>query len=203
SFGFLVSESGSGHTWSVNSHENQLTPWFNDPVTDPPGEAIYIRDEGTGEIWSPTALPVRDEIAPYIARHGQGYSRFQHGSHGILLDLLQFVPVKDPINISRLTLQNDSGRPRHLSITAYAEWVLGSLRSASSPYIITEVDSQTRALFARSAWGGEFGGRVAFADLAGRQSSCTGDRTEFLGRNGTLERPAGPQRAGDPYGTGG
>jgi cyclic beta-1,2-glucan synthetase len=190
SFGFLVSESGSGHTWSLNSHENQLTPWSNDPVTDSPGEAIYIRDENTGEVWSSTALPIRDEAAPYIARHGQGYSRFQHGSHGILAELLQFVPSKDPIKISRLTLRNDSGRVRRLSVTAYAEWVLGSSRSASAPYLVTEIDSKTGAVFVRSVWGGEFGGRIAFADLGGRQASVTGDRTEFLGRNGTLERPA-------------
>src|SRR5580692_13207773 len=120
SFGFLVSESGSGHAWSLNSHENQLTPWSNDPVSDPPGEAIYIRDESTGEVWSPTALPIRDEVAPYIARHGQGYSRFHHGSHGILAELLQFVPPEDPIKISRLTLRNDSARARRLSITGYA-----------------------------------------------------------------------------------
>ncbi len=195
SFGFLVSESGSGFTWSLNSHDNQLTPWSNDPVTDSPGEAIYIRDESTGEVWSPTALPIRDETAPYVARHGQGYSRFQHGSHGILTELLQFVPSEDPIKISQLILQNASGRSRRLSVIAYAEWVLGSSRSASAPYIITEIDSQTGALLARSAWGGEFGGRVAFADLAGRQTSWTGDRKEFLGRNGTPERPAALERA--------
>jgi cyclic beta-1,2-glucan synthetase len=195
-FGFLVSESGSGHTWSLNSHENQLTPWSNDPVTDPSGEAIYIRDENTGEVWSPTALPIRDETAPYIACHGQGYSRFHHGSHGILAELLQFVPSADPIKISRLTLRNDSGRARRLSITGYAEWVLGSSRSASSPYLITELDSKTGAVFVRSAWGGEFGGRVAFLDLRGSQTSLTGDRTEFLGRNGSLERPAALERGG-------
>jgi cyclic beta-1,2-glucan synthetase len=89
SFGFLVSESGSGYTWSGNSRENQLTPWSNDPVTDRPGEAIYIRDEDTGVLWSPAALPVRDEASSYIARHGQGYSRFQNGSQGILTELLQ------------------------------------------------------------------------------------------------------------------
>ena len=194
SFGFLVSESGSGFTWSLNSHDNQLTPWSNDPVSDPSGEAIYIHDDSTGEVWSPTALPIRDDTAPYMAWHGQGYSRFQHGSHGILCELLQFVPSEDPVKISRLILQNDSGRSRRLSVTAYAEWVLGSSRSASAPYIITEVDSQTGALLARSAWGGEFGGRIAFSDLAGRQTSWTGDRSEFLGRNGTPERPAALDR---------
>jgi cyclic beta-1,2-glucan synthetase len=196
SFGFIVSESGSGFTWSLNSHENQLTPWSNDHVIDAPGEAIYIRDENTGDFWSPTALPIRDETATYVARHGQGYSRFQHGSRGITLDLLQYVPSEDPIKISRLTLQNNSGRTRRLSVTAYAEWVLGSSRSESSPYIITEIDPPSGALFARSAWAGEFGGRIAFADLGGRQTSYTGDRTDFFGRNGAPERPAALERGG-------
>ena len=110
SFGFQVSESGSGYTWSLNSRENQLTPWSNDPVSDPPGETIYVRDEDTGELWGPTVLPIREEAWPYIARHGQGYSRFEHASHGVSLDLLQFVPLEDPIKISRLTIENHSGR---------------------------------------------------------------------------------------------
>jgi cyclic beta-1,2-glucan synthetase len=193
-FGFLVSESGAGFTWSLNSRENQLTPWSNDHVFDTPGEAIYIRDEHSGEVWTPTALPIRDEDATYVARHGQGYARFQTGSRGIALNLVQFVPAEDPIKISRLTLRNDSGRTRRISVTAYAEWVLGSSRSASAPYIVTELDPQSRALFARSAWNGEFGGRIAFADLAGRQTSVTGDRTEFFGRNGALEHPAALER---------
>ena len=188
-FGFLVSESGAGFTWSENSHENQLTPWSNDHVFDTPGEAIYVRDEVSGELWTPTALPIRDEAATYVARHGQGYSRFQHGSRGIVLDLVQFVPPDDPIKISRLSVQNESGRTRRLSITGYAEWVLGSSRNTTAPYLIAEVDSQTRALLVRSAWLGEFGGRVAFADLNGKQSSYTADRTEFFGRNGSPQHP--------------
>ena len=196
SFGFIVSESGSGFTWALNSHENQLTPWSNDHVVDTPGEAIYLRDENTGEVWSPTALPIRDESGRYVARHGQGYTRFQHSSHGITHELLQFVPPEDPIKISRLVLQNTSGRTRRLTVTAYAEWVLGSSRSASAPYIITELDPASGALLARSAWAGEFGGRIAFADLGGRQNSYTGDRTDFIGRNGAAERPAALERGG-------
>ncbi len=190
-FGFLVSESGSNFSWSLNCHENQLTPWSNDHLTDPSGEVIYVRDEATGEVWCPTALPIRDEAAVYIARHGQGYSRFQHESHGIVLDLLQFVPPGDSIKVFRLSLRNNSGRPRHLSVTAYVEWVLGSSRTASAPFIVTEVDQELGALFARSVINGEFGGRIAFADLAGKQTSYTADRTEFLGRNGTLQHPYG------------
>jgi len=196
SFGFLVSESGSGFTWSLNSHENQLTPWSNDPVSDPSGEVLYIHDDDSGEVWSPTALPIRDDPAPYVACHGQGYSRFHHGSHGVLAELLQFVPLEDPIKISRLTLQNMSGRSRRLTVTAYVEWVLGSSRSESAPYIVTEIDPGTGALFARSMLGGEFAGRIAFTDLAGTQTSWTGDRREFLGRNGTFEQPLALETGG-------
>ncbi|MGH7555393.1 MAG: glucoamylase family protein, partial [Longimicrobiales bacterium] len=115
-FGFQVSESGSGYTWSLNSRENQLTPWSNDSVADPPGETIYVRDQESGELWGPTVLPIREEAWPYIARHGQGYSRFEHTSHGISLSLLQFVPLDDPIKISRLTIENHSDRSRVLSV---------------------------------------------------------------------------------------
>ena len=189
SFGFFVSESGSGYTWSINSRQNQLTPWSNDPVSDPPAEAIYVRDEETGEVWGPTALPVRDEW-PYVARHGQGYSRFEHESRGIALELTQFVPLSDPIKISRLTIENRSSVPRALSVTAYAEWVLGASRAASAPFIVTETDAVSGALLVRNSWNEEFAGRVAFADLGGKQRSWTADRAEFLGRNGGPEAPS-------------
>ncbi len=190
SFGFQVSESGAGYTWSTNSRENQLTPWSNDPVSDTPGEAMYVRDEESGDIWGPTALPIREDAWPYVATHGPGYSRFEHASHGIALELLQLVPPEDPIKVSRLTIENRSGTRRHLSITAYVEWALGASRSSSAPFIVTEHDRETGALFARNFWNAEFAGRVAFADLGGRQTSWTADRTEFLGRNGTLDHPA-------------
>ncbi|HEY8021145.1 MAG TPA: glucoamylase family protein [Thermoanaerobaculia bacterium] len=187
-FGFLASESGSGYTWAGNSRENQLTPWSNDPVSDPPGEAILVRDEETGEVWGPSALPIRDAW-PYVVRHGQGYSRFEHESRGIGLDLLQMVPLEEPVKISRLRVGNRSARPRTLSVTAYAEWVLGTSRSASAPFLVTERDAETGALLARNPWNEEFAERAAFADLGGAQTSWTADRSEVLGRNGSLEVP--------------
>ncbi len=190
SFGFQVSESGSGYTWSGNSRENQLTPWSNDPVSDPAGEAIYVRDDDTGELWGPTAQPIRCEESTYVARHGAGYSRFEHQHEGISLDLVQFVPLDDALKISLLTVENRSGRTRRLSVTAYVEWVLGASRGASGPRIVTDREPVTGALLARNPWNTEFAGRVAFLDLGGRQTAWTADRTEFLGRNGGPERPA-------------
>ncbi len=195
-FGFQVAAEGSGFTWSVNSRENQLTPWSNDPTTDRPGEAIYLRDEETGELWGPTAAPIRDPRAFYCARHGQGYSRFEHESHGVALDLLMYVPLTDPIKISRLKIRNTSARARELSITAYCEWVLGASRAACAPFIVTEIDAATGAMFARNPWTVASGSRVAFADMAGRQTDWTSDRREFLGRNGTLIEPAALLGAG-------
>ncbi|MEO7218117.1 MAG: hypothetical protein ABI026_07980 [Gemmatimonadaceae bacterium] len=189
-FGFQVSAEGGGYTWAQNSQQNQLTPWSNDPVSDRPGEVLYVRDEDDGTVWSPTALPIRERTAPYVVTHGQGYTRFEHSSHGISLELVQYVPVEDPIKISRLKIRNQSGRPRHLSVTAYVEWVLGVLRTASAPFIVTEIDPETRAMLARGHWQPDSAAYVAFADLSGQQTSWTGDRTEFLGRNGALASPA-------------
>jgi cyclic beta-1,2-glucan synthetase len=189
-FGFQTGTEGGGHTWSVSSRENQITPWSNDPVGDRSGEAFYLRDDDTGDLWGPTALPVRDAAATYTARHGRGYSRFEHVAHEIASELTQFVPIDDSIKISRLVLTNRSSRPRRLSVTAYVEWVLGSSRSASLAFVSTELDASTGAIFARNPWRTGFGQRVAFADMRGVQSDWTGDRREFIGRNGALADPA-------------
>ncbi len=193
-FGSQVSESGAGYTWSENSRENKLTPWSNDPVSDAPGEIFYVRDEDSGAIWGPTTLPIREENRPYVARHGQGYSVFEHTSHGIGLKLTQFVSVRDPVKVSRLILENQSRVKRQLTVTCYVEWVLGVDRSNSTSSVVTEVDSVTGAILARNRFNGEFSGRVAFADLGGLQTSWTADRLEFLGRNASLDHPASLER---------
>jgi cyclic beta-1,2-glucan synthetase len=188
-FGFQVSESGSGYTWAVNSRENQLTGWSNDPVVDPSSEAFYLSDRVTGRVWSPTASPIRLEETTYISRHGMGYSTFEHTFDGIQSSLTQFVSLTDPIKTSSLTLENHSALERVLSVTAYVEWVLGFSRAESAAHIVTEIDEKTGALFAYNTMNSEFGKRICFIDFGGKKSTYTADRSEFIGRNRNLDNP--------------
>jgi cyclic beta-1,2-glucan synthetase len=192
-FGTVVSESGSAYTWSENSHEFRLTPWTNDPVGDQGGEAIYLRDEQTGRFWSPSPSPARSP-APYTARHGFGYSIFEHTEEGIVTELCVFVATDEPVKFARLHITNRSGRPRRLSLTGYWEWVLGDLRDKTLLHVVTDLDPATGALFARNAYNNEFPGRITFVDCSETTRTVTADRLEFLGRNGTLADPAALHR---------
>ncbi len=194
-FGFQITETGSGYTWSVNSRENRLTPWSNDAISDPPGEVVYLRDEDSGTVWSATPLPIR-EREPYIVRHGQGYSVFEHTSHGVSQELLVFAPLDAPIKISLLRLRNRTGRKRKFSITNYNELVMGVARSSNAPYIITEIDAPAATIFARNPYNNEFAERIAFVATSENLASATCDRKEFIGRNGSLETPAALRRVG-------
>jgi cyclic beta-1,2-glucan synthetase len=187
-FGTMVSESGLGCTWFGNSQANRLTPWHNDPVTDPQSEAIYIRDDETGAIWTPTPLPVRENDA-YRTRHGQGYTTFEHNSHAIGQQLTVFVPTEDTVKVNRLRLRNDGGHPKRLTITYLAEWVLGPNREDQQIHVQTSRDEESGALLATQSWTGSFTGQIAFAASSPKAASYSSDRVQFLGRNGSIAQP--------------
>ena len=193
-FGTVVSESGAAYTWVENSHEFRLTPWSDDPVQDTTGEAFYIRDEQTGQFWSPTPLPARG-TTPYVTRHGFGYTVFEHTENGIASELWVYVAMDAPVKFSILKLRNVSGRPRRVSATGYCEWVLGDLRNKSLLHVQTEVDLKTGALLARNFYNTDFPDRIAFLDVNDATRTLTGDRKEFIGRNGNLAQPAALKRA--------
>ena len=187
-FGTVISENGSAYTWSENAHEFRLTPWMNDPVLDLSGEALYIRDEESGSFWSPTPLPARGENR-YITRHGFGYSVFESYEQGISTKMTVSVSMSAPVKFVSLRIRNRSGIRRRLSVTGYVEWVLGELRSKSILHVITGIDQSSGALFAKNPYNNEFPGRIAFLDSNILSRTVTGDRYEFIGRNGSLDRP--------------
>lgn len=190
-FGFQVSEVGAGYTWSLNSREYKLTPWSNDPILDPAGEALYLRDQQSGESWSVTASPKREK-GSYTIRHGQGYSIFEHYSHGMKQSLRLFVPVDESVKVIELLITNTTKQDLRLSAVYYAEWVMGVARQLTAPYLVTDYDGERDIFYTRNTFQEEFGGRIGFLTAFGAPvSSYTGDRSEFIGRNGTLEDPMG------------
>lgn len=192
-FGTVVSESGGAYTWCENAHEFRLTPWYNDPISDVSGEAFYLRDEESGHYWSPTPQPARGNM-PYVCRHGFGYSVFEYTENGITSELWIYVAIDAPVKYAVLKVKNHSGRTRRLSATSYCEWVLGEMRSKSLLHVVTEVDPKCGALLARNPYGMEFPDRIAFVDVQDTNRSFTGDRAEFLGRNGSTAKPAAMSR---------
>ena len=196
-FGTVISESGAAYTWAENSHEFRLTPWSNDPVQDTTGEAFYIRDEQTGQLWSPTPLPAPG-TTPYVIRHGFGYTVFEHTENGIASELWVYVAMDAPVKFAVVKLRNVSGRPRRVSITGYWEWVLGNLRQNNLLHVQTEVDLKTGALLARNYYNTEFPDRIVFLDVNDATRTLTGDRKEFIGRNGSLS-PASGAEARTPF----
>ena len=192
-FGTMVSETGAGFTWFGNSQRNRLTGWSNDPVLDPTSEALYIRDEESSLVWSPTAAPIREDTA-YRARHGAGYSVFEHNSNGIEQELTVFVPVDEsggkPIKLQRLRLTNATSRRRKLSVTYYVELILGENRETSQMHVMTNWDEEAMALLAQNRYHPEYGGRVTFVSMTPQADSHSGDRTAFIGRNRSLASPA-------------
>jgi cyclic beta-1,2-glucan synthetase len=192
--GSVVSESGASYTWVDNAHEFRLTPWHNDPVGDAGGEAYYLRDEETGQFWSPTSLPARGS-GTYTTRHGFGYSVFEYTENGIHTEMWTYVATDAPVKFVVMKVRNQSAQPRRLSLTGYWEWVLGQWRHTNLLHIVTEFDTSAGAVFARNHYQREFAGKTAFVSVSEPLRSVTCSRSEFIGRNGTLAQPAAMSQA--------
>jgi cellobiose phosphorylase len=192
-FGCIVTESGGGYTWLDNAHELRVTPWYNDPVTDRGGEWLYLRDEESGQFWSPTPLPAAGR-QPYVTRHGFGWSSFATTNDGIQSELTVFVSRDDAVKFHVLKIRNLGTTARRLSATYCVEWVLGQLRPGSLMHVVTAVDPNSGMLWARNPYNVEFPNYVAFLDSNEPQRTVTGDRVEFLGRNGSPDKPAAMSR---------
>jgi cyclic beta-1,2-glucan synthetase len=192
--GFVVTEQGGGFSWAGNSYFYRLTPWHNDPVSDPPGDVLYIRDDETGEVWTPTAAPIRHDT-PYIVQHGAGVSTFAHEHAGVSSLLTLHVAPVDPVKLSLLRLTNRESRPRRLTVTAYVEWTLGVSRDQTRQHLHTSFAPLQRAIVAHNSFDPQFAGQRAFCTMSEPLVAHTADRREFLGRNGTTAAPVALRRS--------
>jgi cyclic beta-1,2-glucan synthetase len=197
-FGTMVSASGSGFTWAGNSRENRLTPFANDPIGDPTGEAIYLRDEDSGKVWgaTPGPLPRRPDSGRWLIRHAAGVTRYEHATSGLTQQLDVFVAPADPVKVTLLTLANTSTTKRRISVFGYVEWCLGPPRTGERRFVVSDLDPATGALLARNTYNTEFSSQVAFWHTTEAARSHTCDRGEFIGRNRTLGAPAALFRHG-------
>lgn len=191
-FGTIVSSSGSAFTWAGNSRENRLTPFANDPLTDPTAEAFYLRDDDTGEVWgaTPAPLPRRADGGRWVVRHAAGVTRYQHAVDGLRQELAIFVAPDEPVKMATLTVTNLSPARRRLSVFGYVEWCLGPPRAGQQRFVVTEMDEETGVMLARNGYNTEFAHSVAFWRASMVPHAHTGDRAEFVGRHRTLSAPA-------------
>ncbi len=193
-FGCLITDFGTGYSWWRNSRECKLTPWSNDPVIDQPGECIYLRDLDTNQVWSATPKPAGDQFT-YKVTHGKGFSRFEQQDGDVAHKMEMTVPLNDSLKLIQLRLKNRSNVRKRISITYYAEWVLGVTREAQAPYIVSEWNEEHQALLSRNAYQETFRDAISFMHISTPDSkanssySWTGDRAEFIGPGGTLAYP--------------
>jgi cyclic beta-1,2-glucan synthetase len=200
--GCIVTESGAGYTWAGNSRLNRLTAWHNDPVTDPHSEAIWIRDEEAGTFWSPTPGPT-PAPAEYRVRHGFGYTTFEHESSGLSQQVTTFIDRDEPVKLTRLRIENRSGRLRHLSVISFLHWMLGGLAAETAGHVTTAFDPTNQLIWATNPVRDYYGDCVAFSAIrldgsfANNRVSFTCDREGFLGHNSDNDAPAAVTEGGE------
>lgn len=191
-FGTLVTETGGGYTWAGNSRQNKLTTWSNDPVTDPPSEVLYLRDDSSQAVWTPLSSPQQRSDEGWV-HHGQGYTRFLRTRGDLEQEILISIAPDDPVKFVCVKLRNRGQTERRLSATYYAELVLGVGREQTQMYLITEAAKEPGTLLVRNAFHATSSEQVAFLKIIGPNGSATGDRLDFIGRNNSLENPAALQ----------
>lgn len=189
-FGAIVTEAGLGFTFAGNSGENRLTPWHNDALRDPQGEALYLRDEETGAVWSVTPLPAGDDETCRI-EHGLGETCWHRESEGLAQELRCFVSADEPVKILSLRLTDRLGAPRRITATCFLDWLLGAVPGEPAPFRRSRYRPELSAILGCNRWQHDFQDGVAFLTASGAPHSLTTSRRAFLGSPPDWRQPEG------------
>jgi cyclic beta-1,2-glucan synthetase len=182
-FGFLVTETGGGYTWSENCQENRLTPWTPDPVTDPKGEMIYLRDSSSKQFYPLTSPPC-------IVDNHFGYTNFIKKSGAIKTDMIMSSSMDKKVKFWKIKITNNSNEFKQVELYLYIDWVLGVIPLKNKSQLLTEFDPKFQILHARNNYNGSFSGRTAFIGSSETIYSYTTSKREFIGRNLDTNGPA-------------
>ncbi|GGA02617.1 hypothetical protein GCM10011408_25080 [Dyella caseinilytica] len=191
----MLNDAGSGYSqWRGLA----ITRWREDPVGDEWGSYLLLRDEESGEVWSPSTQPygiAGDNDATTLYDDHVSMTR-QRGSLTAKFDVA--VAGDRDLEWRRITLSNEGVSEREISLTSYAELVLGpGVGDAAHPafskmFVQTEWVEQGSTLLATRRRRSSSEPEVWAAHRVMVESDSDGkcdyetDRMRFLGRGRTL-----------------
>ncbi len=190
--GFIATDRGMTFTWARNSNENKLTVAYNDALSSLTGEAFYVRDEASGELWCPQPM-LGSAKAEYEVCHGEGYTSYKTSQGGLALTLRMFVAPHDPIKYISLTIRNASKEERRLMTFGYFEILLGTTPRETRKIFSFDVRGD-KSIVVEQSFRRNFSQSCAIVGIAGGADSFSLSKEEFLGRQGDMRVPAAALR---------
>jgi cyclic beta-1,2-glucan synthetase len=182
-FGFLVTETGGGYTFSENCQANRLSPWRPDPVSDLKGEMLYIRNSRTKKIYCPLSVPMA------ICEHHFGFSRFFMKEEDFTIEVVISSSLEKKVKFWKLYITNPTEKELDLEYYLVVDWLLGTLSSKSKPHLVCDYDKQNQIVYVVNSYNHEFSHRIAFMGSSEDVYSFTTSRREFIGRNQDFNSP--------------
>jgi len=204
-YGLVISQTGGGFSWNTHSEFNRLNRWHQDLVQDNWGKYFYIKDNLTGDVWSPTWMPVKTELDSYQIAYGFGYAKFISEYKGVKIILTVFVPTDEDLEIWNFKIENKSKQKKSISIYTYFEWCLGSSadfhREFHKTFLETHFDSKLNCMTAtKRLWEIPLGDRghwnieypyLGFISCSNKITDYDGNKDTFIGQYGSIQNPAG------------
>ena len=121
----IISNTAGGYSFFRDARLRRLTRYrYNNAPLDLGGRYVYLRDDDSGDYWSPSWQPVQGDLEDYRCRHGLGYTVIGSRKGGIRAESLYLVPLGERLEAWRVTLTNERSEPARLSLFSSIEFCL-------------------------------------------------------------------------------